>query len=64
MSRKLLYTDSEFATLKCEKTTIMAMIFRDFLMFYQIFFSSEVKQCVIISNKHGIYELPNNLSNV
>ena len=32
-------------------------------MFYQIFFSPQVKRCVIITNKHGIDELPNELPN-
>ena len=32
-------------------------------MFDQIFLSSQVKQSVIISNKHGIYELPHKLPN-
>ena len=32
-------------------------------MFYQIFFSQQVEQSAIISNKHGIYELPQELSN-
>ena len=32
-------------------------------MFYKIFFSSQVKQCVIITYKHGIYELPHELPN-
>ena len=32
-------------------------------MFYQIFLSTQVKQSVIISNKHGIYELPHKLPN-
>ena len=32
-------------------------------MFYQIFLSPQVKQIVIISNKHGIYELPHELPN-
>ena len=27
-------------------------------MFYQIFFSPQVKRCVIITYKHGMYELP------
>ena len=44
-------------------TTIMAKIFLDFLMFDQIFFSPEVKRSVIISMKHGIYELPHELPN-
>ena len=44
-------------------STIMGIIFRDFLIFYQVFFSPQVKQSVIISNKHGIYELPHELTN-
>ena len=30
-------------------------------MFYQTFPSLQVKRNAIISNKHGIYELPNDL---
>ena len=30
-------------------------------MFYQIFLSPQVKQCAIITYKHGIYKLPNDL---
>ena len=29
-------------------------------MFYQISLSPQLKRSAIISNKHGIYELPNN----
>ena len=32
-------------------------------MFYQIFPSTQVKRSAIISNKHGIYELPYELAN-
>ena len=32
-------------------------------MFYQIFFSPQVKRSGIISNKHGITELPHELPN-
>ena len=32
-------------------------------MFYQIFFSPQVKRSPIISNKQGIYELPHELKN-
>ena len=32
-------------------------------MFHQIFFSPQVKQSLIISNKHGIYELSRELPN-
>ena len=35
----------------------------DFLLFYQIFLSLQVKPTVIISNKHGIYELSHELPN-
>ena len=42
-------------------TTISSIIFWDFLMFYQIFLSSQVKQTVIISDKHGIYEFAERL---
>ena len=43
--------------------TTMYIIFWDFLVLYQIFFSPQVKQSVIINNKHGIYELPQELPN-
>ena len=42
---------------------ILVIIFWDFLMFYQIFFSPQVKRSVIINNKHDIYELPHELRN-
>ena len=32
-------------------------------MFHQIFLSPEVKQSTIVSNKHGIYKLPQELPN-
>ena len=32
-------------------------------MFYQFFLSPQVKQSMIVSNKHGIYELPHELPN-
>ena len=38
-------------------------MFWDFLIFYQILLSPQVKQSVIISNKHDIDELPHDLSN-
>ena len=41
----------------------MVIIFSDFLLFGQIFFSQEVKRSVITNNKHGIYELLGQLSN-
>ena len=41
----------------------MAIAFWEFLMFYQIFLSSQKKRSMIINNKLGIYELPHELSN-
>ena len=38
-------------------------MFWDLLMFYQFFLSPQVKQCVSITYKHGIYELSNELPN-
>ena len=37
--------------------TILDIVFWNFLILYQIFFSPLVKIRVIIINKHGIYEL-------
>ena len=39
----------------------MVITFRDFLMFYKIFLLQQMKQSVTVNNKHGIYELPNDL---
>ena len=39
----------------------MDIIFWDFLILYQIFFSPQVKRSVIITNKNGICEIPNDL---
>ena len=41
--------------------TIISIIFWDFLMFYQISLSPQVKRYAIITCKHGTYELPNDL---
>ena len=43
--------------------TTMTGIFLEFLILYQFFFSPQVKRGVIISNKHSIYELPQELPN-
>ena len=32
-------------------------------MFYQIFLSPQAKRCAIITDKHGMYKLPNELPN-
>ena len=43
--------------------TITFIIFWDFLMFYQIFLSPQVKRCAIVTYKHGLYELHHELPN-
>ena len=45
------------------KSSIMYIIFWDSLILYQIFFSPQVKQSMILSNKHGIHQLPHKLPN-
>ena len=45
------------------ETTIIFMIFWNFLMFHQIFLSPQVKWWAIITDKHGIYNLPHELAN-
>ena len=45
------------------RPTIIFIIFWDFLMFYQIFLSPQVKRCSIITDKHGIYEFLHDLTN-
>ena len=42
---------------------ISFIIFLDFLMFYQIILSQQVKRWAIITYKHGIYQLPHELPN-
>ena len=42
-------------------STIIFIIFWDFLMFCQIFILPQVKRCAIITYKHSIYELPHKL---
>ena len=45
------------------QSTIIFIIFWDILMVKQIFLSPQVKRSVIISNKHGIYQLAHELLN-
>ena len=44
-------------------TTIMDIIFWGFFILYQIFFSQQVKQSAVNSNKHGMYKLLHELPN-
>ena len=43
--------------------TILVKKFWEFLMFYKICLSLQVKRIIIISNKHSFYELPHVLPN-
>ena len=52
-----LNSDNLTQPIQMQLFTILVIIFRDILMFDKIFVSSQVKRIVIISNKHGIYEL-------
>ena len=45
------------------QATISLIIFSDFSRFCQNFLSPQVKLCVIVTYKHGIHDLPNELSN-
>ena len=45
------------------RPTIVFIIFLDFLVFYQIFLSSQVERCAIITDRHGLYEFPHELPN-
>ena len=45
------------------QSTIIFITFWDILMVEQIFLSPQVKRSVIISNKHGIYQLAHELPN-
>ena len=42
---------------------MMDVIFLELLILYQFFYLPKVKRSVVISNKHGIYELPRELPN-
>ena len=48
-------TSSSWGDSKMYTSTINCIIFWDFLMFYQILLSPQVKQRAIITYKHGIY---------
>ena len=45
-----------------KKSSIVVIMFWE-LMFDQVFLSPQVQRIAIISNKHGIYELPQKLPN-
>ena len=45
------------------QSAIIFIVFWDILMVEQTFLSPQVKRSVIISNKHGIYQLAHELPN-
>ena len=62
----LVYTEKyqkakRFQIFKLKIATIIFIVFWDSLTFWQIFLSPQGKRCAIITYKHGIYELPNEL---
>ena len=61
----LLFLPERMKIEKIEKlaATKIFIIFCDFLIFYQVFLPPQVKRRRIISNEHGIYELPHELPN-
>ena len=63
-SLKMKETEIEIQIVEMiQQATILVVIFYDFLMFYQIFLSPQVKRLVIISNKHCKYDYPHQLQN-
>ena len=54
----MLIFPSDGADTLFQKSIIMFITFGDNLIDEQIFFLPQVKSTIIISNKHGIYELP------
>ena len=55
--------NNHFKVLYKDKELEWWTLFWDFLILYQIYLSPHVKRSVIISNKYGIYELPDQLPN-
>ena len=70
MSVVFLTTESVNKDMKSKKKkkkkfkTVIVIVYWNFSMFCQMFFSSQLKRSVIISNKHGKYELPYELPNI
>ena len=60
---RMRYENETYINATIINATITFLKFRDFLMFYQIFLSSQVKWFVVIIYKHGMYELPHELPN-
>ena len=64
LSRDLLWTHAyRVMWIYGRKPKTSFIIFWDFSLFYQIFLSQQVKRCAIITYKHGIYKLPQELLN-
>ena len=58
-----LNSDNLTQPIQMQLFTILVIIFWDILMFDKIYVLPQAKRIVIISNKHGIYELPHELPN-
>ena len=56
-----LNSDNLTQPIQMQLFTILVIIFWDILMFDKIYVLPQAKRIVIISNKHGIYELPHEL---
>ena len=56
------YGENKFLFVKIG-ATVSFIGFWDFLIFYQIFLSPQVKRCAIIPYINDIYKLPHELSN-
>ena len=50
------------STITPAASCIIFIIFRHFLMFYQRFFSPQVKRCAIITYKYGIYKFASRIA--
>ena len=55
--------DARWTILETTGRSVMAIIFYNFLIFYQIFLSPQVEPNVVIFFEKGIYDLPHELPN-
>ena len=56
-----LWKEFRLSFLLTLSSTTSFIMFWNFSMFYQTFLSPQLKRCVIITYKHGMYELPHQL---
>ena len=55
------WLEGEISWVEVDRAVIIFKTVWDISIFYQIFLSSKVKRCVIITYKHSIYELHRDL---